>query len=192
MHEGVLELGALGCDEAHRFDQILLPHGRLEVGGGLVLGFGLALAPFHEEAIGQATQHPHDPLAIGSAHPTAVVVQGDIQPEVEPGFDSPALAVGAQPLSGSEFFGRATGHQRDALVLATGMLAHQAGRLGRKGKAEVFGRHGPGFNGATLPAAFVALHRARTGRRRHQRGKNPLRARESWFRCGAAGWADWL
>jgi len=103
MHERVLELRALGGNEAHGFELVLLAHGGLEVGGGLGMEVGLALAPGDEETVGPA-QPSQDSEAVGGAHPAVIVVQRDIQAQVESGFDAPALPVGPRPLPGRRVF----------------------------------------------------------------------------------------
>ncbi len=74
MHGGVLEFGVFAGNEADGFGEIVLAHGGLEVGGGLVFGFGVLAAPLDEEAVGQAAEHAEDPQAVGVANPAAIIV----------------------------------------------------------------------------------------------------------------------
>jgi len=57
---------------------MLFGHHHLEIGGGFVLGFTLTGSPFHEEAVVQAPEHPHDPDPVGVADAAAIIVMRDI------------------------------------------------------------------------------------------------------------------
>ncbi len=102
MHEGVLEAGAFASHKADGFGDVVFSHGRMEVGGGFVLGFELAAAPFHAEAVGQTAKHARDPEAIGAADSATIFIERNVEPLMESTFNSPGLPVGLQPFSGAE------------------------------------------------------------------------------------------
>jgi len=162
---------------------MFLGHEGLEVGGGDVIGPGLTLGPFHEEAVGHAAIDAQDQHAFVALDAAAVVVVGDIQPLVKTAFDSPALAVEAQPALGIESFGRGTGDQGHFFVLAAGGLAEQSSGLHRQGKTDVFSRHGSGRDDAVFVTSLVALLGAGLRGCRLRRGENPLGERLLFSGC---------
>lgn len=89
---------------------MLFCHQRLEIGRGLVFGFTLAGPPFHEEAVAQAPEHPHDPNPIGAANATAIIVVGYIQPLMGAVFNSPAKSIELEPFLSGQFLRLRTGH----------------------------------------------------------------------------------
>ena len=160
-------------EKTQSFGQIVFPHGGLDVGEGLEVRFCLATAPLHEEADDQSAHHAQDPQSIGVEHPATVVVERYIQTLVSAVFDPPALTVGLEPAQWREVVGGLVGDETDRFVLASDALAGQESRLGGEGKADIFGGDGAGLNGPTLRSALVLFHRAGSGGRRGQRGKNP-------------------
>jgi hypothetical protein len=98
-------------------------HHHLEIGRGLVFGFPLPGAPFHEEAVAQAPEHPHDPDPVGVADAASIIVVGNIQPLMGAIFDPPGQSVVLEPLERGQFLGLRTGHQRHQFVIAAFDLA---------------------------------------------------------------------
>lgn len=82
---------------------MLFGHAALEIGRGLVLGFGLAGSPFHKEADAQAAEHPHDPNAVGTANATSIIVVRYIQALMGAVFNSPAKSVVLEPFLSGQF-----------------------------------------------------------------------------------------
>lgn len=82
------------CDEGHRFGQVVLAHGGLEICERLVVRLGMAFTPVHEEADHQAAYDAKDPQAIGIANPAAVLVERDVQALMCPVLDSPGQTIG--------------------------------------------------------------------------------------------------
>ena len=171
----------LGKDQAQRGAALILRHGGLEIAGGLVLGVGLAGAPFQAQTVAQAAKHAHDPQTRSLADAATVIVKRNVQSLVQPVFDAPVNPVEMEPFPGVEFDGRRTGEQADFLLLATGSLAQQTRGLGDQGKGRLFGRHGLGRKGAAFAAALVYFHCAALVGRGVLRGKNPLGEREPIF-----------
>ena len=110
---GSIKLGVFGQDGAQGTSAMLFGHYRLEIGRGLVFGFTLTGSPFHEEAVAQAPEHPHDPNAIGVANATSIIVVRYIQPLMGAAFNSPARSVGLEPFLSGQFLRLRTGHQRN-------------------------------------------------------------------------------
>lgn len=165
---------ALAENQPQGCPAVILRHGGLEIGCGLVLGVGLAGAPFHAQTVAQTAKHAHDPQARRFADAATVIVLRNIQSLVQAIFDAPVDSIEMEPCLGVEFVGRGAGQQADFLVLAACRLAQQARGLGDQGKGRLFGRHGLGHNGAAFGAALVLFQRAALGGRRVLRGKNPL------------------
>ena len=92
--KGFSQFGLLLGDKRDSLGPVVFAHGSLEIGKGLLVGLGLVCAPVHEEADGQAAQHPKDPEAGGVADPATVVIERDIQPLMGAALDAPALPVG--------------------------------------------------------------------------------------------------
>lgn len=152
---------------------------RLEVRRGFVFGVGLMRAPFHKEAVGQPSEHSHDPHPLGVANATAVVVVRNIQALVQAVFDAAkTCAVEAKPGWSVQFVGGGVGEQADQLIFAIGRLAQQARGLGDQGEADRLGRDGLGSDGSALDSTSVNFQRAELVKRRLVRGENPRRARE--------------
>ena len=116
----------LGKDQAQSGAALILRHGGLEIGRGLVLGVGLAGAPFQAQTVAQAAKHAHDPQARSLADAATVVVKRNVQSLVQTIFDAPVNSIQMEPFLGVEFAGRGAGQQADLLVLAAGSLAQQA------------------------------------------------------------------
>jgi len=95
----------------------------MEIGRGFVLGFTLAGSPFHEEAVAQAPEHPHDLDPVGVADPAAIVVMRDIQPLMAAAFDSPGKSVALEPVLNGQFLRLRTAHQGNQFVFAPLNLA---------------------------------------------------------------------
>jgi len=100
-------------------------HGGEEIGGGLVLGHGLASAPVHEKTVAEAAQHAHHPHGLGQAHTALVIQMADVQPQMQAILNTPGGAVVRQPLRGVELVGRQAGHQRDGFRLVLAQLPAQ-------------------------------------------------------------------
>ena len=160
---------------------VFLRHGGLEIGRGLVLGVGLAGAPFQAQTVAQTAKHAHDPQTRRLADAATVVVLRDVQALVQTIFDAPVNAIKTEPCLGVEQVGWGTGQQADFLVFATGSLTEQARGLGDQGKGRLFGRHGLGHHRAAFVAALVLFDRAALGGRGVLRGKNPLGERALIF-----------
>ncbi len=62
-------------DKGHRFGEVVLTHGGLEVSYRLMLWFGMTSAPLREEADHQAPEHSQDPQGIGAADSAAVLIE---------------------------------------------------------------------------------------------------------------------
>ena len=121
--KGFSQFWSLACDEGHCHGQIIFAHGGLEIGERLVMGFGMACAPVHEQADDQATEHPQDPQSLGAANPAAVLIEGDVQALVSAVFDAPSQAVGFEPaLCGKLLWGQ-VGDEAHRFVFASGVLA---------------------------------------------------------------------
>ena len=100
----------LSQNQAQSRATMVFGHGRLEEGCGLVLGMRLVGAPFHEQAVAEASEQAHDEHAGGEADAAAVVVLGDVQALVQAVFDAAkAGLVQVQPLLGVESFGSGAG-----------------------------------------------------------------------------------
>lgn len=136
-------------------------------------------APVHEEAVGQPTDHAHNPKAFGSANATAIVVLGDVQTQMETVFDIPAQAVIVEPALGVELGRFQAGHQPDQFIVAAGALAADSGRLFGQREAERFSGDGPGLDRAAFVPAFIPLHRPGCLVGGLPRGKNPPPGRVS-------------
>lgn len=67
MHEGLSQFGTAVSHKGQRLGEIVLAPGGLEIGEGLVLGFGVTSAPVHEEAGDEAAEQAQDPQAVSVA-----------------------------------------------------------------------------------------------------------------------------
>src|ERR1051325_5780224 len=112
-------------------------HQGMEICGCDVLGTALMLAPFHKQAIGDATVHSENQDAFVALDPAAVVIVRDIQPLMQATLDPPALAVEEQPEQSLELFRRGAANQSDFFVFSALGLAQQSGGLRGKGKSDV-------------------------------------------------------
>ena len=147
------------------------------------------LAPFHKQAIGDATEHSENQDALVALHTATVVIVGDIQALMQTVLDPPTLAVEKEPEEGVELFRWGTGNQSDFFVFSTLGLAQQSGGLRGKGKSDVLRRDGSGANDSIFVTSFVLFLSAGLGRRRLIRGENPLWERRLSFGCWPAEWA---
>ena len=168
---------ALGCEETDTPAAVFLAEESLEVSGGLLVGLGELVSPFHKETVGQPTHEGKDEHDIGMADPRAIVVVGDVQPLVKAALDAPSLAIEFKPASGGQFCDVQTGDERNLLRLVPLDVTAQAGDLCSEGKADLLGARGSRAQGTLFPTALVGLNRPRLGGRRMFRGGNPLRER---------------
>jgi hypothetical protein len=76
---------------------MIFSHKGLEGGGGDVVWSRLMSAPFHKEAVGDATKHTQNPHAVIALDSAPIIIIGDIQTLVQAAFDAPALSVEQQP-----------------------------------------------------------------------------------------------
>jgi len=108
------------------------------------------------------------------ANAATIIVMGDVQTLVQAVFDpAKARPVQLQPLPGVELGRLGTGNEANVFILAALGLAEQAGRLCRKGKANLFRADHLGADGAAhIPVLFV-LEGAVLRGRRLPRGENP-------------------
>ena len=161
-------------------------HEGLEIGGGYVFRTTLKLAPFHEQAVGDAPVDSEDQHPFVALHPRAIVIVGNIQSLVKATLDAPALAVEVQPSCGIEPVSGGTGDQSHFFVLAAFGLSQQPRRLGGKRKSYVLSGDGGGANDTVFRPSLVLLLRAGLRRRGMFRGENPLGQRllfsEGWPR----------
>ena len=97
---------------------MLFSHHHLEIGGGFVFGFTLTGSPFHEEAVAQAPEHPHDPYPIGVADAASIIVVRNIQTLMGAILDPPSKSVVLEPFLRGQFLRLRTGHQRHQFVFA--------------------------------------------------------------------------
>lgn len=151
---------------------LVLGHNGLKVGGRLMLGFGLAGAPFHEQAVAQASEHPHDPNAFGTSDAATIIVVRHVQALVSAIFDSPGVAIKLEPFLGRELLWRGAGDQGDQFVFAALDLAQKQSRLLGQGKTDLFGRQRLGADGPALRPSFVDFLGPGLRGRWLQRGEN--------------------
>jgi hypothetical protein len=110
-------------------------------------------------------------------NPAAIIVVGNIEPLMESSLDAPGLAVELQPGGSVEFSRREVGDEADRLGLVTLEVAPDAGDLGGKGEADLFGIDCRGAEAALLAAALVKLNGACLGGGGLVEGGNPPRGR---------------
>ena len=84
--------------EAHACSYVFGPHGRLEVGHGGAVAFGVAGSPFGKETDREATQHAENPDGITMTNPAIVFAGGCIEALMQAAFDPPIGAVSREPL----------------------------------------------------------------------------------------------
>ena len=77
---------------------MFLAHQGLEIRRGDMVWASLLLSPTHKKAVGQAPVHAQDEHGFGILNPTPVVVVGNIQPLMEPTFNTPTLPIELEPL----------------------------------------------------------------------------------------------
>jgi hypothetical protein len=108
-----LELWARRSYESNSLATVVLGHDGLKVGGGLMVGFTLAGAPFHEETVAQPSEHPHHPNPLGTLDPATIIVVRNIQTLVSATFNAPRVTIKPEPFWGRELLGRGAGDQGD-------------------------------------------------------------------------------
>jgi len=119
---------------------VVLGHDSLKIGGGLMVGFAMAGAPFHEQAVAQTSEHPHHPNPLGTLDTATVIVVRNIQTLMSATFNAPSVAIKPEPFCGGKLLGRGTGNQGDQFVFAPLDLTQEQGRLLGQRKADLFGR----------------------------------------------------
>ena len=155
-------------------------------------GVGLLASPFHEQAVGDPTVGTQEQHPLITLDPAAIIVVRNVEPLVESAFDPPAVAVGLEPLSGVEPFGRQARHQGDFFVFPPGGLPEQARSLPREGKADVFPSQFGGGDTAIFMTSFVFPLLPRLRRSGLPEGGNPLEERSPSIQCSPAAWAGYL
>ena len=88
-----LKFRALAKNQPQGCPAVVLSHGGLEIGGGLVLGVGLAGTPFHAQTVAQTAKHAQDPEARSLADAATVIVLRNIQSLVQAIFDAPVDSI---------------------------------------------------------------------------------------------------
>lgn len=151
---------------------MLFVHHRLEIGDGLVFGFGLSGTPFHKKAVAEPPEHPHDPNSIGAANATPIIIVRYIQALMGAVLNAPGKAVILEPFLSGQFLGLHAGHQRNQFVFAAADLPQKQRALFGQGKADLLGRQDGGADGPALKPALVDFLGASLGGRRLQRGEN--------------------
>jgi len=147
-------------------------HVGVKVGGGQVLGLGLARAPFHKEAIAQTTEEAQHEHGFGISDAATVVIVGHVEPLVQAVFyAAKAGAVEAQPGWGVQALRRGVGQQGDGLGFATGGEAADSGHLCGGREADRLGGGRGRAEDAEFIAAAVALLGAGARARRFLRGE---------------------
>ena len=123
MHEGISQFGPLPGDKGHGHGQVIFAHSRLEIRQRLVFWLGLFGSPVQEQADHQTAEHAQDPQGVGTPDPAAVVIERDVQTQMGPVFDSPAMAIAFEPARGGKLLGHPVGYQPHGFVFAADMLA---------------------------------------------------------------------
>jgi hypothetical protein len=80
-------------DAANGVAMMFSIHGAEKIGGRFVAGFFLSAAPFHKEAVADASKHAHQPHRLGKAHAAQVVPVGDVQALVQAAFNAPGRPI---------------------------------------------------------------------------------------------------
>ena len=62
-------------DKGHGAREVVLAHGGLEVGQGLMLWLAMSCAPLDEKADDQAPEHSKDPQCIGAPNTTSIFIE---------------------------------------------------------------------------------------------------------------------
>ena len=151
-------------DQTDRASPVILCQQGWEIGGRDGVRAAAGLAPFHEETVGQASEHAKNPDAVIALNAAPVIVVGDIQTLVQSAFDPPARPIELEPLHRVQTFGRSTGNQGDGFLLASGSLSKNPRGLLCQGKADVFGLNLRRGNGPIFSPALVLLAGARRRR----------------------------
>ena len=77
-------------DQTDRASSVILCQQGLEIGGRDGVRAAPGLAPFHEETVGQASDHAKNPDAVIASDAAPVIIVGDIQTLVQSAFDPPS------------------------------------------------------------------------------------------------------
>lgn len=86
---------------------------------GFVLFFpGIFQLPLGKQTDREPSEHTQNPCGILRPNPAFIFQAGDIEAQMKPVFNAPALAVDLKPLVGTQPFGRTTGNQEDGLAFA--------------------------------------------------------------------------
>ena len=149
-----------------------------EVGGGFVVGLGLAAAPVPEEAVAEAAEPADDPHRLGQGHAAWIVAVRAVQALVQAAFDAPGGPVALPPLGGVQRCGRQARHPRDGFRGVWAQVAAPPGDLLDAGKVHRLGAAGAGTQDARFRLALIELTFARQRGRGRPRGKNPPAGRE--------------
>ena len=154
----------------------------LEVGLGGAVSFGIARAPFGEEADGEPPEHAENPDSVAVADAAQVFVERGVEPLMETAFDTPVLADGVKPLGRVHLTRRAAGDQVDRLGFVGAEVTSESGDLLDMREAGHFRGGRLGVNLPSFPLA--AIHLVGRGKRRRQglRGKRP----PAWRRSACA------
>ena len=102
MHEWLFERRVLGSNPTASPGSMVLGPASLEVGGGDVLGTGLAQLPFPEATVGDAAINPEDPHGFVGLNAASIIVVRNFPALVAAAFNAPARAVELQPGGGLE------------------------------------------------------------------------------------------
>jgi len=168
-------------------------HVRGEIGGGQVLRVVLMRAPFHKEAVGQASEQAQHRHAVGVADAAAVVVVRNIQALVKAVFNAAkAGAVELQPPRGVQALGRSAGQQGDGFGLTPGGLAAHPGDLCGGREADGFGGGGGRAEDTGFIPASIAFLSASAGAGRVLRGKRLPGFPAAAFGSFGEAWADYF
>lgn len=118
---------------------------------------GLLGNPFETQTVGQAAEDGQNSHAVSVAHPAEIIVVGNVQPLMQPVFDSPVGAIEPQPTLSIEAFWGSTGEQRDGFGFVPLDLPSQACHLCGRRKTDLL-RIGRGrANDPNFIAAFISL-----------------------------------
>jgi hypothetical protein len=112
--------GSFGEQQTDGHPTVVLAHGGLEVGGGQKLGMGLMRAPFHEEAVADASEDTGHEHGVRMVNAAAIIIVGNIQTLMQTVFDAAITRpVEFQPLLSIELLGWGAGNEADVFVFAT-------------------------------------------------------------------------
>ena len=181
-----------GMDGANGVAMMFGVHGGEEIGRGFVFGLLLPAAPMHEKAVAKAPQHSGDAQGLRLAHATEIIQMGNVQAQVQPGFNSPGGAVVFEPVGGVEFCWGKTGDQSYRFGPVVPQVAAQQGDLCDAREVHLLGGGADAAQGAGLELAFVKLTTARQVRRGVLREKNNSAELPRVSGCWLGRWADCL